>query len=214
MSAAPRTGLGRAGSRLLSAVRADRDMLRRYDDKYSQQDRRPEPLAKDIVQRVGLQMMVAYRLMRFLAEAGVPLAPKVVGRMIRILYGADIHYEARFDEGVVIVHGMGIAVSHAARVGSGVILSQNVTLGDGIAPETRRAGAPTIEEGVHIGPGATIIGPITIGARSKIMPGAVVRASVPAGSLVETPAPRVAPRARADGAVSPPPRGGAGVRSG
>lgn len=203
MSAAQETSRGRAGSRFLSAVRADRDMLRRYDGKYSQQDRRPEPLAKDIVQRVGLQMMVAYRLMRFFAEAGVPLAPKVVGRMIRILYGADIHYEASFDEGVVIVHGMGIAVSHAARVGSGVILSQNVTLGDGIDPETRRTGAPTIEEGVHIGPGATIIGPITIGARSKIMPGAVVRSSVPPGSLVETPAPRVVPRRTADGRRSP-----------
>lgn len=198
MSAAQKTSLGHAVGRFLSAVRADRDMLRHYDGKYSQQERRPEPLAKDIVQRVGLQMMVAYRLMRFCAEAGVPLAPKVVGRMIRVLYGADIHYDARFDEGVVIVHGMGIAVSHAARVGSGVILSHNVTLGDGIHPETRRAGAPTIEEGVHIGPGATIIGPVTIGARSKIMPGAVVRASVPPGSLVETPAPRVVQRRTAE----------------
>jgi serine O-acetyltransferase len=200
MSAAPKTSPGR---RFLAAVRADRDMIRRYDDKYDPRDRRPEPLAKDIVQRMGLQMMVAYRLMRYFAEAGIPLAPKVVGRMIRILYGADIHYEAQFDEGVVIVHGMGIAVSHAARVGSGVILSQNVTLGDGFDPEARRAGAPTIEEDVHIGPGATIIGPITIGARSKIMPGAVVRASVPPGSLVETPAPRVVARRGAEERRSP-----------
>jgi serine O-acetyltransferase len=199
MSAAPTTNLRGAIGHLLSAVRADRDMLRRYDGKYGQQDRRLEPLAKDVLQRVGLQMMAAYRLMRFFAEAGVPLAPKVVGRMIRLLYGADIHYEARLDPGVVLVHGMGLAVSRAARVGAGVILSQNVTLGDGIDPETRAIGAPTIEEGVHIGPGATLIGPITVGARSKIMPGAVVRASVPAGCLVETPAPRVVPRARGDG---------------
>jgi serine O-acetyltransferase len=173
-------------------------MLRRYDLKYAPEVRRPEPLAKDVVQRVGFQMMVAYRLMRVFTEAGVPLAAKVVGRMIRLFYGADLHYNARFDEGVVIVHGMGIAVSRAARVGSGVILSQNVTLGDGIDPKTRTRGAPTIEEGVHIGPGATLIGPITIGARSKIMPGAVVRESVPAGSLVETPTPRVFPRKGAD----------------
>jgi serine O-acetyltransferase len=139
-------------------------------------------------------MMVAYRLMRLLAEAGVPLAPQAIGRLIRLVYGADIHYEARFAEGVVIVHGMGLAVSHAARVGSGVILSQNVTLGDGIDPKIRVSGAPTLEDGVHVGPGATIIGPITIGAHSKIMPGAVVRESVAEGSLVETPAPRVVPR--------------------
>jgi serine acetyltransferase len=184
----------RALVRFASAVRADHDMLRHYDGKYAPEQRPPEPLTKDLVRRLGLQMMVAYRLMRLFAEAGVPLAPQVIGRLIRLFYGADIHYDARFAEGVVIVHGMGIAVSHAACVGSGVILSQNVTLGDGIDPKTRATGAPTIEDGVHVGPGATIIGPIIVGARSKIMPGAVVRESVPQGSLVEIPAPKVVPR--------------------
>lgn len=192
----------RACVRFASAVRADHDMLRHYDDKYAPEERPPRALARDLVQRLGFQMMTAYRLMRLFAEAGVPLAPQVMGRLIRLLYGADIHYDARFAEGVVIVHGMGIAVSHAARVGSGVILSQNVTLGDGVDAQTRTAGAPTIEEGVHVGPGATIIGPVTIGARSKIMPGAVVRESVPGGSLVETPAPRVVPRRAPSGEVS------------
>jgi serine O-acetyltransferase len=184
----------RALRRFTAAVRADRDMLRHYDEKYTPEQRPPEPLVKDLVGRLGFQMMVAYRLMRLFAEAGVPLAPQVIGRLVRLLYGADIHYDARFAEGVVIIHGMGIAVNRAARVGSGVILSQNVTLGAGIDPKTRAGGAPTIEEGVHVGPGATLIGPITIGARSKIMPGALVRESVPRGSLVETPAPRVVPR--------------------
>jgi serine acetyltransferase len=192
--ARPGAGSVRAWVRFASAVRADHDMLRHYDGKYTPGQRPPGPLAKDLVQRLGFQMMVAYRLMRLFAEAGVPLAPQVMGRLIRLFYGADIHYDARFAEGVVIVHGMGIAVSHAARVGSGVILSQNVTLGDGIDPQTRAAGAPTLEDGVHVGPGVTIFGPITVGARSKIMPGAVVWESVPHGSLVETPAPRVVPR--------------------
>jgi serine O-acetyltransferase len=181
-------------SRFARAVRADHEVLQRYDLKYDGARRRAEPLARDLVQRLGFQMMVCYRLMRLCAEARIPLAPKVIGRTIRFVYGADIHPDTVFAEGVVIVHGMGIAVSRAARVGSGVVLSQNVTLGDGIDPLTRRRGAPMIEEGVHIGPGATLLGPITVGARSKIMPGAVLRESVPPGSLVEVPAPRVAPR--------------------
>ncbi|MFT3768674.1 MAG: hypothetical protein QM820_24775 [Minicystis sp.] len=185
-------------ARFLSALRADHAMLRRYDARYDPGGRRPRPLVGDVVQRVGFQMMAAYRLMRLSAEAGIPLAPKVISRLIRVVYGADIHPDARFEGGVVIVHGMGLAVHGEARVSAGAILSQNVTLGSAIDPTTRAVGAPALEEGVHIGPGATILGPVTIGARSKIMPGAVVKESVPPGALVETPAPRVIRRQRAE----------------
>ncbi len=181
-------------SRLAAAVRADHDTLQRYDLKYDAARRRREALVKDLVTRVGFQMMAAYRIMRCFREARVPLLPEVIARTIRLAYGADIHPDTVFEGGVVIVHGMGIAVSRAARVSAGVVISQNVTLGDGIDPVTRSRGAPMIERDVHIGPGATLLGPITVGARSKIMPGAVVRESVPPGSLVEVAAPRVAPR--------------------
>jgi len=42
-----------AAARFLSALRADHEMLRRYDNKYGVPRRPPEPLAKDIVQRVA-----------------------------------------------------------------------------------------------------------------------------------------------------------------
>lgn len=188
-------------ARFRTDLEADHEMLRRYDRQHGQGRRPDAPLMRDLVQRIGLQMMTAYRLMRWSREADVPLVPKALGRLIRFLYGSDIHYDARFEGGVVIVHGMGMAVSGDARVGPGVILSHNVTLGDGLHPETRLAGAPMVEEGVHIGPGATLLGPITIGARSKIAPGAVVRESVPPDSLVDAPSPRVTPRARRQGAA-------------
>ena len=70
--------------------------------------------------------------------------------------------------------GNGIVLSHAARVDSGCILFHNVTLGEGIDPETREVGAPHLEEDVHVGPGATLLGPITVGAGTKIQAGAVL----------------------------------------
>lgn len=142
-------------------------------------------------------MMTACRVMRLFSDAGVPVAPKIVSRLIRHAYGADIHWDAALAPGVMIVHGMGIAVSHAARVGRGVVLFQNVTLGMGRHPETRESGGPTIEENVIVGPGATLLGPITVGARSKIMPGCVVVRSVPPDSLVEAATPAVNPRSKA-----------------
>ena len=72
-----------------------------------------------------------------------------------------------------IVHGTGLAIVHSARIGKGAILSQNVTIGDGTDPKTRAVGQPVIEEDVHIGPGAVVIGPVTVGARSRIGPNVV-----------------------------------------
>lgn len=198
---APRSPL----SRFVRAVRADHEMLLHYDGKYDTRGRRPASLPHDLVERVGFQMLTGVRLMRLLRDAGSPLGAKIVARLIRFTYGADIHWDAEIAEGVSLNHGMGLAIGHAARIGKGVILSHSVSIGDGIDPVTRVAGEPIIEEGVHIGPGAVLLGPITIGARSKIMPNAVVLQSVPPGSVVETPLPRIVPRAprKANGERAP-----------
>jgi serine O-acetyltransferase len=164
-------------------------------------------MLRDTVQKIGFQMMAAYRFMRFCKEARVPLAPQAVSRVIRHLYGSDIHWEADFAPGVVLVHGMGLAISDEAKVKGGVILFQHVTLGTS-ADASGRSGAPTIEEDVHVGPGATLVGPITIGARSKIMAGAFVRESVPPDSLVSSPDPIVSTRVQARQARTPTARNG------
>jgi serine acetyltransferase/GT2 family glycosyltransferase len=181
---------------LVDGVRADHATLWRYRTKYRDVDAHEADLPRDAIQKIGFQMMGAYRLMRFCREARVPLAPQIVSRMIRHLYGSDIHWEADLDPGVVLVHGMGLAISDEAKVKSGAILFQHVTLGTS-ADASGKSGAPTIEEDVHVGPGATIVGPITIGARSKIMAGAFVRESVPPDSLVSSPDPIVGTRVQA-----------------
>lgn len=191
-------GIARAWRTMVAAVREDRAMLHHYDAKYAEgRDFAGDTtFARDAVTRVGFQMLVAYRAMRFLVDARVPLAPMVVSRLIRHAYGSDIHWEAQFEPGVVLVHGMGLAVSSAARVERGAILFQHVTLGLSRDATTARVGAPLVERDAHIGAGATIVGPVTIGARSKVMASCVVRASVPPDSLVELPAPTVTVRAR------------------
>jgi serine O-acetyltransferase len=178
-------------------VREDHAMLHHYDSKYAGglRDSRAV-LARDLVTRVGFQLITACRVMRFCADAGLPLAPRIASRMIRHVYGADVHWEAELEPGIVLVHGMGLAVSRAARVQRGAILFQNVTLGMGIDPETRKQGAPTVERDVHVGAGSTVIGPITLGARSKVTANCLVRSSVPPDSLVEAPQPTVSIRLR------------------
>jgi serine acetyltransferase/GT2 family glycosyltransferase len=172
-------------------VRADHAALRRSDEAYHPKVRRKPHLLLDYFRRIGFQMMVRYRLMRLYRDLGLTVLAKIASRRIRHTYGAEIHWDTYLAPGVIIVHGNGLVLSHAARVGAGSILFHNVTLGESIHKDTRQVGAPVLEENVHVGAGATIIGPITIGRGTKVMAGALVRESVPPQSIVEVAAPTV-----------------------
>lgn len=179
-----------AYARAVADFREDRAVRRDYEERYGYSGER----GGGVVTKIGLQLAAAVRAMRFFREARFPLLAKITSRMIRHLYGSDIHWDAAFAPGVMFVHGMGMAIAGGARVGRGCILFQNLTLGIGVDPQTRVSGAPALGDRVHVGPGATLLGPIAVGAGSKIMAGAVLTESVPAQSLVETPRPSVKPR--------------------
>lgn len=187
----------RSWREMVAAVREDHATLHHYDSKYaSDRGDAGAALARDLVTRIGFQMLVACRFMRFCVDAEIPLAPRVASRMIRHVYGSDIHWEAQLEPGIVFVHGMGLAISKAARVQRGAILFQNVTLGLGIDPASRSVGAPVLEQDVHVGAGSTLIGPITVGRGSKVTANCLVRDSIPPESLVEAPVPTVSVRPR------------------
>jgi serine O-acetyltransferase len=172
-------------------VAADHEALRRAAEKYKGMVVPASRLPVDFVQKIGFQMMVAYRMMRFFRTAGLTFIAKLTARAIRHLYGADIHWDADLAPGVILVHGVGLVVAPGTKVGAGCVLFQHVTLGENIHPETREIGVPTLEIDVHVGPGATVLGPITVGARTKITASALVTHSVPPNCLVEVPAPTV-----------------------
>ncbi len=176
--------LATAVTNLVSNVRGDYEAVMTYRGKYNADSKSWGEFPVDVVKKVGVQMMVAVRLMQFVRDAGVPLAPQVASRMIRHLYAADVHWDAKLAPGVSIIHGQGLVVSHAARVSEGCILFQGVTLGEGRDGDTQTVGSPILEKDVHVGPNAVILGPIRVGEGTKIMAGAVLTQSVPKGSLV------------------------------
>ena len=131
----------------------DREVRARYEDKYGYSGERDTGFVREMVTKIGFQLAGGYRVMRFFQAADRPLAAKVSSRLIRLAFGSDIHWDAELAPGVVFVHGFGLAISHAARVGPGCILAQNVTLGMGRDPITGQSGAPTLGANVHVGPG-------------------------------------------------------------
>ena len=180
-----------------------------YENRYSHLPAYKSNLRRDMVEKIGLQIAAGYRLMRFFREAQLPTMAKLTSRMLRHAYGSDIHYEVEIEPGVMFIHGMGLAIHKSAKIGPRCVIAQNVTLGLGLDPDTRAEGAPTLEAGVRVGAGATLLGPITVGEGSKIMPGVVLTRSVPPYSVVEPPAPIVRPRERKTaGSNAPALRGG------
>ena len=187
------------------AVKEDHRMVRFHAGKYDARDSAiahgAGSLGADAVKKIGFQIMVAYRVMRFLRASGLGLGAQFMSRIIRHAYASDIHWEADFEPGITIVHGFGLAISYAARVRHGCILFQNVTLGYGPDPDTKQGGAPLLEKNVHVGIGATLYGPITVGEGTKIMAGCVVNRSIPSRSIVEAPMPQTSPRVTPRAAV-------------
>ncbi len=171
---------------LVEAIREDFYSYEKYGAKYHRDHVAQPRIASALVTKIGLQMSTGIRLMQALDAARVPGVPQAISRLIRHLYSAEVHWKAKISPGVSIVHGNGLVISRDATVGPGCILFHNVTLGRGIDPNTRAVGAPTLGANVHVGPGATLIGPIRIGDGSKIMAGAVVTESIPANSLVRS----------------------------
>ncbi|MFO0665217.1 MAG: glycosyltransferase [Polyangiaceae bacterium] len=183
-------------------VKADHAALTATQDKYGTHasrmgttDASSRSITKDAVNNIGFQLLIGYRLMRYFVRSGQPLAAKFCSRLLRHLYGSDIHWDADFDPGIVIVHGFGLAVAGGVKVERGCILFQHVTLGTSLHPETRQAGAPHLERDVHVGVGSTIVGPIVVGKETKIMAHCVVIRDVPERSLVESPMPETKKRA-------------------
>ncbi len=166
-------------------VRADHHALTASDRKYASAVDRPASIVSAGIQRIGFQMMIAYRVMRLCRGIGFGLGARLASRLIRHLYAADIHWDAELAPGVVIVHGLGLVISSAARVGSGCILFQHVTLGINIDPVTRETGAPCLERNVHVGPGAVLLGPIVVGVGTKVTANVLLTCSTPPHSRVE-----------------------------
>ncbi len=179
---------------LMEAVRADHAMLAKTQGKYGGKDGSSRSLAADAVNNIGFQLLILYRVMRAFRESGQGLAAKFCSRLLRHLYGSDIHWDATFEPGVVVVHGFGMAISGEAYVSEGCILFQHVTLGRGNHADTKKAGAPRLERDVHVGVGATLIGPIVVGTRTKIMPGCTLTHDVPPNTVVTSPEPELRAR--------------------
>ena len=128
----------------------------------------------------GVHALILHRLAHWFWGVRLFWMGRAVSHFARFLTGIEIHPGATIGRRFFIDHGMGVVIGETAVVGDDVTLYHGVTLGGTSWNKGRRH--PTIEDGVVIGAGAKVLGPLTIGARAKIGSNAVVVKNVPPGT--------------------------------
>lgn len=102
---------------------------------------------------------------------------RFVSNISRWLTGIEIHPGAKIGRRFFIDHGMGVVIGETAEIGDDVTLYHGVTLGGTSWHKGKRH--PTLKDGVVIGAGAKVLGPITVGKSARIGSNAVVVRDVP-----------------------------------
>lgn len=102
---------------------------------------------------------------------------RFVSQLSRFLTGIEIHPGATIGKRFFIDHGAGIVIGETAEIGDNVMLYHGVTLGGTGKQKNKRH--PTVEDNVMIGAGTIVLGPVTIGANTKIGAGSVVTQDLP-----------------------------------
>jgi serine O-acetyltransferase len=130
----------------------------------------------------GLHALWLHRLAHWFWERGMRWVGRAISHTGRFVTGIEIHPGARIGCRLFIDHGMGVVIGETAEVGDDVTLYHGVTLGGTSWAKGKRH--PTLGNGVVIGAGAKVLGPITVGGGAKIGANAVVVKDVPANAVV------------------------------
>ncbi len=128
----------------------------------------------------GLHALLFHRLAHWLWNLRLRWLARFVSHWSRWFTGIEIHPGVVIGRRFFIDHGMGVVIGETAEIGVDCTLYHGVTLGGTSWNKGKRH--PTWGNGVVIGAGAKILGPITIGEGAKIGSNAVVVKDVPAGA--------------------------------
>ncbi|MDH4283856.1 MAG: serine O-acetyltransferase [Gallionellaceae bacterium] len=128
----------------------------------------------------GLHARILHRMSNKIWRANLKWLARFLSHIARWFTGIEIHPGATIGRRFFIDHGMGVVIGETAEIGDDVTIYHGVTLGGTSWKEGKRH--PTLGNGVVVGAGAKILGPIHIGDNAKIGSNAVVVKDVPAGA--------------------------------
>ncbi|MBT7439382.1 MAG: serine O-acetyltransferase, partial [Thiotrichales bacterium] len=139
-----------------------------------------DPAARNVFEVLtcysGVQAVIFYRLTHFLWRYKLYWLARFISTFARWLTGIEIHPGAVIGRRFFIDHGMGVVIGETAIIGDDCMLYHGVTLGGTSWDKVKRH--PTLKNGVVIGAGAKILGPITLGENVRVGSNSVVVMSI------------------------------------
>jgi serine O-acetyltransferase len=145
-----------------------------------------DPAAKTVWEVVfcypGLHAIWMHRISHYLWKRKLFFLARFTSHVARFLTGIEIHPGAKIGKRFFIDHGMGVVIGETAEVGDDVLMYMGTVLGGTSLDKVKRH--PTREDGVVIGAGSILLGPIVVGKGAKVGAGSVVVRPVPPGATV------------------------------
>ncbi|MFM8444356.1 MAG: serine O-acetyltransferase, partial [Methylococcus sp.] len=126
----------------------------------------------------GVHAVLMHRVTHRLWRRDWKLLARWVSFVTRWLTHVDIHPGATIGRRLFIDHGAGVVIGETTEIGDDVTLYHGVTLGGTSWNKEKRH--PTLGDGVLVGAGAKILGPVRIGDRVRVGANSVVNTHVPA----------------------------------
>jgi serine O-acetyltransferase len=121
----------------------------------------------------GTSANALYRLTSWLIKYKMAPLALISLWLNRVINGCVIGAGAKFDQGFVIMHPVGVVINSKVSGGKNITVESGVVIGD------EKGQAPHLGNNIFIGAGAKVIGGITIGDNVKIGANAVVVKDLP-----------------------------------
>ena len=139
-----------------------------------------DPAARNVFEIItcysGVQAVIIYRFTHLLWRNKLYWLARFISTFARWITGIEIHPGAVIGRRFFIDHGMGVVIGETAEIGDDCMMYHGVTLGGTSWDKVKRH--PTLKDGVIIGAGAKILGPITLGKNVRVGSNSVVVRSV------------------------------------
>ena len=103
--------------------------------------------------------------------------------LVNWILGVELPPATQVGPRLRILHPQAIVINPDTRIGSGCTIRASTILGNVVRSDGTITGSPWIHDGVELGVGVIIIGPVEIGPGARIGAGAVVTKDVPAGAV-------------------------------
>jgi len=141
---------------------------------------RRDPAARNMFEILtcysGVQAIIIYRFTHLLWKCKLYWFARFISTFARWITGIEIHPGAVIGRRFFIDHGMGVVIGETAEIGDDCMMYHGVTLGGTSWDKVKRH--PTLKDGVIIGAGAKILGPVTLGKNVRVGSNSVVVKSI------------------------------------